>query len=63
MTFSNRRRFIRLLWAFVSQGVLPFALGFVFALISVTHVVTESFSALDKAGFGSCVKQPGQGGN
>jgi len=62
LTFSERRRFLNLLLSFVSDGLLPFILGAVFGLISVTHVVTESFSSLDKSGFGYCVQQ-GQGGN
>lgn len=64
MTFSQRRRLLNLLWALVSNGSLPFILGFVFSLISVTHVVTESFYELDKAGFGTCIKPAiKQGGN
>lgn len=64
MTFSQRCRFIRLLWALVSNSFLPFILGSVFSLVLVTHAVTDSFLSFDKAGLDVCRKiEVGQGGN
>jgi len=56
MTYSQRRRLINLLWAFVSNSALPFIIGFVFALISITYSFTEIAKAFDKSGFGTCIQ-------
>lgn len=56
MTYSQRRRLINLLWAFVSNAALPFIIGFVFALISMTYSFTEIAKAFDKSGFGTCIQ-------
>ncbi len=56
LTYSQRRRFIRLLWAFISNSVLPFILGAVFSLFLVTHTVFDSFMSLDRAGLGLCIQ-------
>lgn len=59
-SFATRRRYINLLWALVSNSALPLCLGFVIGLIAATHVFTDTFLFLDKAGFGFCVLPPGQ---
>ena len=56
MTYSQRRRLINLLWAFVSNSALPFIIGFVFALISITYSFTEIAKSFDKSGFGTCIQ-------
>jgi len=56
LTYSQRRRLINLLWAFVSNAALPFIIGFVFALISITYSFTEIAKAFDKSGFGTCIQ-------
>jgi len=56
MTYSQRRRLINLLWAFVSNSALPFIIGFVFALISMTYSLTEIAKSIDKSGFGTCIQ-------
>lgn len=62
MTFSQRRRFIRLFWVFASHWFLPYFLGSTIPLISITYFVTEASLSLDKAGFGLCSKtDKGQG--
>lgn len=55
MTFSQRRRYISLLWSLVSNAVFPFIMGAVLTLITATHTFVESFSAFDKSGLGICV--------
>jgi len=65
MIFTQRRRLINLLWVFVSNSALPFILGFVLCLITITHSFVETITAFDKTGFGVCI-QPElsrQGGN
>lgn len=56
MTFSQRRRLIHLLWVLISNSALPFILGFILCLISVTHSFVETITAFDKTGFGVCVQ-------
>lgn len=56
LTYSQRRRLINLLWAFVSNSALPFIIGFVFALISITYSFTEIAKSFDKSGFGTCIQ-------
>ena len=65
MTFANRRRLLNYMWAFVSNSWLPFILGFVFCLITLTHSFIGTITAFDKSVFGICI-QPDlkeQGGN
>lgn len=57
MTFANRRRFIRLLWAFVSNASLPFIFGWVFSLITMSQTMLDTAQAFDKSGLDICVKQ------
>ncbi len=56
MTYSQRRRLINLLWAFVSNAALPFILGLFIALISITYSFTEVAKAFDKSGLGACIQ-------
>ncbi|MFA5016215.1 MAG: hypothetical protein WC504_01610 [Methylobacter sp.] len=56
MTYSQRRRLINLLWAFVSNAALPFVLGLFIALISITYSITEIVKAFDKSGIGACIQ-------
>ncbi|WP_031437866.1 hypothetical protein [Methylobacter tundripaludum] len=56
MTYSQRRRLINLLWAFVSNSAFPFIIGFVFALFSITYSFTGMAKAFDKSGFGTCIQ-------
>ncbi|EGW20664.1 hypothetical protein [Methylobacter tundripaludum] len=56
MTYSQRRRLINLLWAFVSNSALPFVLGLFIALISITYSFTEIAEAFDKSGIGACIQ-------
>lgn len=56
LTYSQRRRLINLLWALASNSALPFILGFVVSLISITHTFVETVKAYDKSGFGVCIQ-------
>jgi len=56
MTYSQRRRLINLLWAFVSNAAVPFIIGYVFALMSITYSFTEIATTFDKTGFGACIQ-------
>lgn len=56
LTYSQRRRLITLLWALASNSAFPFILGFIVALISITHTFTETITIFDKTGFGFCVQ-------
>lgn len=56
LTYSQRKRLINLLWAFASNAWLPFILGFVVSLFSITHTFVETVTAYDKSGFGVCIQ-------
>lgn len=56
MTYSQRKRLLSLLWALASNSALPFILGFVVSMISITHTFTETITTFDKTGFGVCIK-------
>lgn len=56
MTYSQRRRLINLLWALVSNSVLPFLFGFVLAVVSLTYSAGDTVKAFDKSGFGVCIQ-------
>jgi hypothetical protein len=55
LTYSQRRRLLNLLWALASNSALPFILGIIVAVITITHEVTETIAAIDKTGLGYCV--------
>lgn len=57
MTFTQRRRLIRLLWLFCENAWFPFVLGFIFSLLVWTHTLFSTFETIDRAGFGFCVTQ------
>ncbi|MFI3136977.1 MAG: hypothetical protein QX197_09385 [Methylococcaceae bacterium] len=64
MTFSNRRRLIRLLFLFCESAFIPFVMGIVLSLFFWTRALTNTFETLDKTGFSVCVTTPKeQGGN
>jgi len=56
MTYSQRRRLINLTWKLISNATLPFILGYVIALFSMTYSLTEIATTFDKAGFGACIQ-------
>jgi len=56
LTYSQRKRLINLLKTSTSNLLIPFILGFVLSLISVTHTFVETFTAFDKSGFGVCLQ-------
>lgn len=62
MTFSNRRRLVRLLFLFCENAFIPFIMGIVFSLLIWTHTLLDTFTTLDKSGFSVCVLDKGQGG-
>ena len=63
MTFSNRRRLVRLLFLFCENAFIPFIMGIVLSLLIWTHTLLDTFTTLDKSGFSVCVLDKGQGGN
>jgi hypothetical protein len=54
MTFSNRRRLIRLSWSFVNNGFAPFLAGLFFAFFLTSAAVVDVFTSFDKSGLGVC---------
>jgi hypothetical protein len=54
MYFAKRRLLIRLLWAFVSNGVTPFILGAWFAFFLTSGAVFDAFATFDESGLGIC---------
>lgn len=63
MTFSKRRRLVRLLFLFCENAFIPFIMGIVLSLLIWTHTLLDTFTTLDKSGFSVCVLDKGQGGN
>ena len=63
MTFSNRRRLVRLLFLFCENAFIPFIMGIVLSLLIWTHTLLDTFTTLDKSGFSVCVLDKGQGGD
>ncbi len=63
MTFSNRRRLIRLLFLFCESAFIPFVMGIVLSLLFWTYTLTNTFKTLDKTGFSVCVTTPKEQSN
>jgi len=60
MTFSNRRRLINLLWAFVYNGFTPFFFGALLSAFLTSSAVLDAFQSYDRSGLGVCTVQGGK---
>jgi len=60
MTFSNRRRLIRLLWAFAYNGFTPFLFGVLLSFFLTSSAMLDALKSFDKSGLGVCIVEGGK---